>query len=215
MIDFLLTPALCRAGRALLDLQQSELARLAGLSLSAVKKYEKADETVRAKTRAALQRALESRGIVFLSGGGLRHDEDTLSVMRFSGPDFIYKWDEEIFSALPAMGHEMLTSSTDERWWSHPSVRGANHVFLKYISAHDITIKSLIAEGSREYNLPRTYYRTVPSALLGKITYCLYADRLAFILWKKRQVVVLRNRSAVETFQAQFQFLWKQGKAIG
>ena len=63
-----------RAARALLDIKQGDLARLAGVSLLTVKRFEKASDAIagRPKTIEAIQRALEGRGIEFIeeNGGG-------------------------------------------------------------------------------------------------------------------------------------------------
>lgn len=215
MKDIILTPKLAKAARALLDWQQSDLAEAAGVSLSAVKLYENGGEKTRKGTISALQAALEENGIEFPPSGGLRAVEDVTSVVRYTGPDFISRWNEDIFAACTNPNEEILTSSTDEKWWYHPSVREANKAFLQWMETRKIVIHSLIPEGHNVFNLPKKAYRTLPASMLGKITYCLYGDRIAFVIWKKRQIVILRNRSVVETFRAQFTHLWRLGRSLG
>jgi hypothetical protein len=107
-----------------------------------------------------------------------------------------------------------LTSSIGETLWTSPHIKKTNDLFLQWIHKEKITVKTLTPTGQKYYNLPKKCYRTVPPEMLGKITYSLYADRLAFILWKKKQVIVIRNASVVETFRSQFDYLWKMGKTI-
>ncbi|WP_373503029.1 multiprotein-bridging factor 1 family protein [Aestuariivirga sp.] len=66
-----MTQGQCRAARALLDWSQSDLARAAHVSISTVRDFESGLRTPIANNISALQRALESKGIVFRSGSKL------------------------------------------------------------------------------------------------------------------------------------------------
>jgi len=76
-------PEQSRAGRALLDMSQTDLAQKAGLGLSTVVDFEKGRRRVSAEAVAALRRALQAAGVVLidpdLDGAGVRlrrqHDE--------------------------------------------------------------------------------------------------------------------------------------------
>jgi transcriptional regulator with XRE-family HTH domain len=67
-----MTPAQCRAARALLDMTQSELGRAAGLGLSTVVDFEKGRRRVSERAIKSMQAALEGAGIPFNEQGGLR-----------------------------------------------------------------------------------------------------------------------------------------------
>jgi transcriptional regulator with XRE-family HTH domain len=66
-------PAQCRAARALLNITQPELAKLAGLGLSTVVDFEKGRRQVSLAGVETIQRALRRAGIEFIdeNGGGL------------------------------------------------------------------------------------------------------------------------------------------------
>lgn len=68
-----MTPALCRAARALLDISQPELAELAGVGLSTVYDFEKERRSVSARSVSVMKVALENAGIQFIpeNGGGV------------------------------------------------------------------------------------------------------------------------------------------------
>ncbi|MDD2326083.1 MAG: helix-turn-helix transcriptional regulator [Alphaproteobacteria bacterium] len=211
-----MSPLLIKAARVLLDWQQTDLARASGISLTAVKAYEKSTREVRPRTVEALQAALERGGIEFLPSGGLRRTEDVVSVTRYSGPDFTRRLNEELYASIRGPQDEIMTSSADEGMWRMPSLRKANEEYLEWcektgmLSRH----RMLVPEGNAVFMFPRQVYRTLPPELLGKIGYTLYADKLAFILWKKRQVIVLRNKAVVETFRSQFLYLWRLAKSV-
>jgi transcriptional regulator with XRE-family HTH domain len=67
-----MTPAQCRAARALLDLTQPRLAELAELGLSTIYDFEKNRRAVSKEAIAAIRAALEAAGVEFIpeNGGG-------------------------------------------------------------------------------------------------------------------------------------------------
>lgn len=67
-----MTPAQCRAARALIEWTQPELADAAGFGLSSVVDFEKDRRVVAPKTIAAICAALEAAGVEFIpeNGGG-------------------------------------------------------------------------------------------------------------------------------------------------
>lgn len=68
----MITAAQIRAARGLIRWKQAELAAAAGLSLTALNNIEREAADPKASTLAALKRALEQAGVVFLAenGGG-------------------------------------------------------------------------------------------------------------------------------------------------
>ena len=67
-----LTPAQCRAARALVGMTQPELASRAKLGLSTVVDFERSRRQISEDAVGAIVRALEKAGVIFISrnGGG-------------------------------------------------------------------------------------------------------------------------------------------------
>jgi transcriptional regulator with XRE-family HTH domain len=65
-----MTPAQCRAARALLGITQLQLAEAAHLGLSTVVDFEKERRQVSDAAAEAIQTALEAAGVEFLPGNG-------------------------------------------------------------------------------------------------------------------------------------------------
>ncbi|MER9900094.1 transcriptional regulator [Mesorhizobium sp. M0130] len=68
-----MTPAQCRAARALLDWTQPRLADAAKLGLSTVVDFEKQRRrTISGDAKTAIRTALEAAGVEFINGTGLK-----------------------------------------------------------------------------------------------------------------------------------------------
>ena len=65
-----MTPAQCRAARALLDWTQPDLARAAEVGEVTIRQFERGVSEPRRAILAALRRALEQAGVKFVTGRG-------------------------------------------------------------------------------------------------------------------------------------------------
>jgi predicted transcriptional regulator len=67
-----ITPAQIRAARAFLDWKQTDLAKAAGISEIALKNIERGKTDPRMSTIAAIEKAFDEAGLVFLRPGDIR-----------------------------------------------------------------------------------------------------------------------------------------------
>lgn len=95
----LLTPEMCRAGRALLGITQAQLARRSGVSRLTVAHFERAARRPIPASLAAIRSALEASGIALLPGGAVVRSQripsvpidsqkipDVLDILRSAAP---------------------------------------------------------------------------------------------------------------------------------
>lgn len=68
----MMTPAQCRAARALLAINQDDLARLSRVGKRTIVSYESGRTAPIRANLDAIQRALEDAGVEFLNGDGVR-----------------------------------------------------------------------------------------------------------------------------------------------
>lgn len=71
-IRAMITPAQIRAARALIEWKQTDLAKAAGVSEMSVKNIERGTTDPRVSTLQAIQSALETAGIEFINGTGVK-----------------------------------------------------------------------------------------------------------------------------------------------
>lgn len=70
-LDFMsISPAQCRAARALIDLDQNNLAAAAFVSRGVIIDFEKGKRTPGTNNLAAIRMALESAGVIFIDENG-------------------------------------------------------------------------------------------------------------------------------------------------
>jgi transcriptional regulator with XRE-family HTH domain len=209
-----MTPSLIRAGRALLGWQQQELAAAAGLSLSAINKFERNIGATRTQTIQAMVVALKAAGIDFPVNGGVRHVSEVTGVVRLSGSDFVEKLNDDIYSSVTKRGQEIYSCSADESQWFVPDIIKTAQRYYKWRNNLGIKQLYLVPESNTVFESPHHHYRLLPANLIGKIAYLTYADRVALVMWRKKQIFILRGQEIVEPFREQFKFLWRQGRKV-
>lgn len=68
--DFFMTPAQCKAARALLGREQDEIAKAASIARTTLIDFEAGRRVPRATTIAAIRAALEAAGVIFIEENG-------------------------------------------------------------------------------------------------------------------------------------------------
>jgi transcriptional regulator with XRE-family HTH domain len=207
-----MTPALIRAARGLTDWRQQDLAKAAGLSLSAVIKFERGTGKTRAVTIQAMARAFREVGIEFPPTGGVRQMEDITGIQRIAGDDFVQKLNEDIYGCIKKPGEEIFSCSVDESLWFVPGIKKTAEKYYKWRDRLGVKQYYLVPEGNAVFESPRSHYRFLPQNLIGKIAFLIYADRIALVSWRRKQIFILRGSQLAEPFREQFKFLWRLAK---
>ena len=156
--------------------------------------------------------ALKEKGIEFPPTGGVRHAEEITGVLRISGKDFVEKLNEDIYSCVKKPGDEILSCSVDEGQWFVPGIKQTAERYYKWRDKLGVKQYYLVPEGNAVFESPRTHYRFLPPNLIGKIVFLIYADRIALVTWRKKQIFILRGSQLAEPFREQFKFLWRLAK---
>lgn len=130
--DARMTPAQCRAARALLDWSQQQLADAAGIGVVTLRQFETGGTLPRQATMEALMNCIETAGVELLCGNGggmgVRMREESLSLEAFVG--FVPLYVHRRLSALarqvgtmPRFGYRLTLDGRDSAILSYQGQR--------------------------------------------------------------------------------------------
>lgn len=207
----MITTQQIKAARALLDWNQSDLADASGLSLAAVNNLERGIGSPRVETMGAIEHALKMAGIEFIGTDGVRRLSEPFEMYKYEGPDFNTKLNDDMLGNL-SYGDEVLMCGINERLFAEN-----DPVQLKRYTDAAIEQKwrerILICEGDTFLASQPEAYRWISRDLFGKVPYLIYGDRMAVVMWQNPgRTIIIHNKSWVDTFRAQFEFLWANSK---
>ena len=199
-----------RAARALLDLNQNELASLAGISMRTLNTLERAVVAPRTETLRALQAVLEARGIEFLPDHGVKLRSERLDVIKIEGAHAVGKFLDDIIDQLKEGGGEVLFNGIDERRFANID----NVIMDRYYRQQHkfkITERLLVREGDFYFIEHPTRYRWATKNHFSRVVHAIYGDSTSFFFWEPAiRLVIIRNPSVAETFRNQFNATWEE-----
>ena len=189
-----------KAARALLKWNQKDLASYAGLNDDQIHNFE-AGRTRSLEVLEAIQRAFTAHGIEFVGGGVVpRH---VSSYLLDSYIDLL----DDIELSMPE-GGEVLKHCVDDRR-STPDVVEKVSVMRKMGISERLTISDdndYIAGEAKNYRkIPKSYFASSEVIII-------YLNKVAFFVDGKALVIVSDSLSKV--FKDQFEYWWKEGKAL-
>ncbi len=200
-----------KAARALLGWNQENLALAAGLSLPSINNLERGIHSPRPDTLKSIQIACEKAGVQFLDNNGVSLRPTDYSFKVLNGPDFIKELDEDIIANMTSADQEILAFSYDERKWIE--LAGLhNHLYAKARDKINWREKILIPETADFIVCPEAAYRMLPDHFFDKLTYEVYADRLALIDFAAMRVTIITNTVIADSYRQQFLALWDIAK---
>jgi transcriptional regulator with XRE-family HTH domain len=209
-----------RAGRALINFSQKELAEHAGISLNSLNNIERGVASPRADSLNSIQKALEDEGVEFLEGNGVRLTGELLKIEKIEGTDVIDLLEQfysEFLKTFHSKSGEILYIGIDNSRFQHLS-KEKLQVYKKYeqeFIKRGIDERLLFKEDDINFISERNNYRWVPKELFGEIPMAIYGDNISIILWgPPSRMVIIRNAAIAETFRKQFDVTWSMGKEV-
>jgi transcriptional regulator with XRE-family HTH domain len=202
-----------KAARALLDWTQEDLADAAGLSKPLINTLERRIANPKVETLAAIQRALESAGVEFTEGPGVKLQSSVLKTQIFEGSDALVRLCHDMFDTLVGTGKELMISGLVEpKFRDRGGIRILNEIERR--TKHGIKTKLLSCEGDTTFLAPREEYRWMKKENFPTVPTYIYDNKYAVFLWGPPQkVVIIENAEIAESFRKQFLVHWQAAKA--
>ena len=201
-----------KAARALLGWNQEVLGQAAGISKPALANIERGKTVPRDNTLQAIARALENAGVEFTQGPGVRLVQDRLDIQVFRGKDSIYRLWDDILVSLQT-GEERLISCVDEAKFMDASSSDKFHEMMCKYEEKGIEGRILSLEGDVNFADSTSEYRWVSKTRFSDVSYYVYADKYAVLLWDPApRVILIQNSVLAENYKKQFNTHWAEAR---
>ncbi len=202
-----------KAARALLGWSQEALARAADLSLPAINNIERGLTSPRKETLNAIENALNSAGVDFIDISGVQLRRPDVETEIIEGEDWLEIYDNDIFSVLRGSDDEILQWSCDERSWM---VYGGttNHLYIEKRDSLKFKERILVPENIDYITNKPELYRTLPTSCFDGVSYQIYGNRVSYILWQARKIILIKSTAMASAKRAEFEYFWNVGKAF-
>lgn len=203
-----------KAGRALLEWTQADLAKESGVSKPSINTLERRIANPKIETLDAIQGAMEKAGVEFTDGPGVKLKSTVLKTHVYEGSDSLLRLLRDIFDTLRGTDQELFISGVDEKKYKN---FGGERVLeeIKKRVKHGIKTKLLICEGDTNFIEPIEHYRWVPKPFFSRTPYYVYDNKYAILLWGPPQkIVIVENEEIAECYRQQFLAHWNASKPI-
>lgn len=211
-----ITPAQCRAARALLNWTQPKLAKKCGMHIQTISSFEHETNTPTKKTLEKIYRAFEISGIEFTDGDGVKNRN--LKTLSYRGHKGFLDFMNLVYLTAKKDGGDICTSNIDEHVFEKRLGKIADKVHNdKMVSIRkNYNFRILIKEGDRN-TIASEYaeYRWLPTEYFHSVPFYTFGDYLAFLIFDKETLVhVIENKEIASAQRTQFNFVWDQAKEI-
>ncbi len=201
-----------KAARALLDWKQSDLADACGLSLTAINNLERGIGSPRVETIQVIRHTMETAGIEFTDGEGVRKRGEIIEVHVFEGPKFITQMNDYGFPFLKAAGEGMLCGIDERKFVEYGKYEVKR--YEDFVHSEKISERIIIRENDTFILSEPHAYRWVSEGLIGKVPYMIFGEVFILIMWDIKKTICIRNPSLTDSFMRQFEFLWGMGMPL-
>lgn len=198
-----------RAGRALLNWSQRQLAEAAGISQRNVHNIEAGLVVPRLPTIKAIQVALEKANIVFANNNTVSLQDEVFEVDRWEGTGSLEALVNELITNCRLGATEVLLCNTDERRFIENSTLEMKTRYFNALERLGVKERCLIVHGDTVLFGKPESYRWMPKEYFGEVSYIICGALLAIIVWQPfLRIVRIQNVAVTESFRRHFEGLW-------
>jgi DNA-binding XRE family transcriptional regulator len=204
-----------RAARALLDMNQEQLAQLTGLTPQGIRKIE--DEAVQPRqgTVADILTVFDEKGLEFTDNSGVRLKPQGIEVLI--GPAGLRQFFDNVYEYAQKNGGTIVQLGIDENLFWAMGVE-FSELHRKRMAAlvkerNDVKVLAILCEGdtnfiASEYN----EYRWISRDIFAPVPFYIFGDTLAIMDFHTvpgPTIIVHKFKAITEAYRKQFDAFWK------
>ncbi len=214
----IITPAQCRAARALLNWSQPELAERCNIHVQTISNFEKESSTPSKTTLEKIFITLITSGVAFTDQEGVKKSDGIVTILE--GEDCFKQHLDTIYHDLKDKpGSEILISGLSE---AKPEDKRRKFVENHIIRLEEAGIKErlLIKEGDNNLIAKKDWYRHLPEKYFATTTFQLHENKLALHEGGPTEtntpsrIIVIENKFFAESYRRLFNFAWDNAKPL-
>jgi transcriptional regulator with XRE-family HTH domain len=211
--SLVITPAQIRAARSLINLSQSELSEVTGVSQTSLSAIEREGKAPRGKTLEVIREALESKGVEFTQGEGVRLSDKVFNFKIMDGPDRLNLYIKDIIDTLKVHGGEYLGFLDQEEHYT-TKYRKMYYWYCNQLIKNSISERVIVPANAKKLYAPAStsQYRYFTEDAFGHISTSIYGNKL--VIYEKERALVIENKAVADAFRKRFEIHWKQSQPV-
>jgi len=210
----IITPAQCRAARALLNWSQPELAQRCDIHVQTISNFEKESSTPSKTTLEKIHSIFVKQDIVFSDDDGVRRRQQMIT--QYQGTDGFRAFMDDIYETAKKSGGDIcLLNANPDLWikWLGEHWYFDTHVPRMEKLLDKITARITIQ--TKNYNfIGRKFgeYRWLPDNIWNENSFYSYGNKIGFFKFTENnvEIIVLKEEKFAETFRFLFNLVWNQ-----
>ena len=215
MSDVVLSPSgrsIC-AARNYMGWNQQDLADLAKISLSTIKKMEDEQDRTSSTKRIfeKIHKVFWNNGILFLPDGGFRDSRGLMKI--FEGVSGIIGFFDDIYDEAQRQTHEFLVLGVDESQFLEAYKKAGMGTIhrdrMRKLKEFKKSKAIVSKDDPNAHGSPYIEYRGLADDAFANVPFYVYNNKLALILWEETpKFIVINNASLADAYRKLFNYVW-------
>ncbi|MDX2027203.1 MAG: helix-turn-helix transcriptional regulator [Alphaproteobacteria bacterium] len=204
-------PEQIKAARALLDWSQGDLAKATGLSITTIRNIESGDMSPRSATAQVIFQIIESVGIEFTEGEGVRKRNDEIRVLQ--GPNSCEAFYDDLFQTVRKNSGDIAMMIKSQDMLAE---------FLGFTQMQELAdmahIKCLLSQmPPAAFTIPSIPFRITAKHNISPTPCVIYGDKYALVILDgitAPRFVVFKSTTAAQSYRDHFLALWEGASPV-
>jgi transcriptional regulator with XRE-family HTH domain len=215
---FIISPAQCRAARALLNWSQPDLAEKCDMHVQTISNFENETSTPSKTTIQKIESVITSNGILLTEDDGIKRISS--KIKEYKGREGFRAFMNDIYDTMSPKGGEMCLLNADpDLWIKHLGEEWYNEVHVPRMTPIKDKIKGQITVLEGKYNfIARNWaeYRWLPKSIWHQNSFYSFNDKIGFLNFDNDdiEIHVLHHKKFAETYRFLFNLVWDQYSII-